>query len=89
MSCFKKTNDGNKEMIIFTIAKQFYQSMLASKSKNFKMLFWVCTFRRLSQTHIDLLINARQERFFSALIRMNFLCSWKPFEEKSHREPLH
>ena len=75
MSCFKKTNDGDKEMIIFTIAKQFYQSMLASKSKNFKMLFWVCTFRRLSQTHIDLLINARQERFFSALIRMNFLCS--------------
>ena len=33
MSCFKKTNDGNKEMIMFTIAKQFYQSTLASKSK--------------------------------------------------------
>ena len=33
MSCFKKTNDGNKEIIIFTIAKQFYQSTLASKSK--------------------------------------------------------
>ena len=36
MSCFKKTNDGNKEMIIFT---------MASNSKNFKMSFWVCTFR--------------------------------------------
>ena len=48
ISCFKKTNDGNKEMNIFTIAKQFYQSSLASKSKNFKMSFWVCTFRRLS-----------------------------------------
>ena len=64
MSCFKKINDGKKEMIIFTIAKQFYQSTLASKSKNFKMSFWVCTFRRLSQTHINLLINARQELFF-------------------------
>ena len=63
MSCFKKTNDGNKEMII-TIAKQFYQSTFASKSKNFKMSLWVCTFRRLSQTHINLLINTRQERFF-------------------------
>ena len=75
MSFHKKTNDRNKEMIIFTIAKQFYQSTLASKRKNFKMSFWVCTFRRLSQTHINLLINASQERFFSALIRMNFLCS--------------
>ena len=75
MSCFKKKNGRNKEMIIFTIAKQFYQSTLASKSKNFKMSFWVCTFRRLSQTHINLLINTRQERFFSALIHMNFLCS--------------
>ena len=64
MSFYKKTNDGNKEMIIFTIAKQFYQSTLASKSKNFKMSFWVCTFRRLSQTHINPLINARHERFF-------------------------
>ena len=64
MSFFKKTNDGNKEMIIFTIAKQLYQSTLARKSKNFKMSFWVCSFRRLSQTHINLLINARQERFF-------------------------
>ena len=75
MSCFKKKNGGNKEMIILTIAKQFYQSTFASKSKNFKMSLWVCTFRRLSQTHINLLINTRQERFFSALIRMNFLCS--------------
>ena len=75
MSCFKKTNDGNKEMIIFTIAKQFYQSTFANKSKNLKMSLWVFTFRRLSQTHINLLINTRQERFFWALIRMNFLCS--------------
>ena len=75
MSCFKKKNDGNKEMIIFTIAKQFYQFTFASKSQNFKMSLWVCTFRRLSQTHINLLINTRQERFFSALIRMKFLCS--------------
>ena len=45
MSCFKKTSNGKIEMIIFTIAEQFQQPMLANKSKNFKMLFWVCTFR--------------------------------------------
>ena len=45
MSCFKKTSNENIEMIIFTIAKQFQQPMLANKSKNFKILFWVCTFR--------------------------------------------
>ena len=33
MSCFEKTNDGNKAMIIFTIAKQFKQRTLACKIK--------------------------------------------------------
>ena len=33
MSCFHRTNDGNKETIIFTIAKQFKQLTLACKSK--------------------------------------------------------
>ena len=36
MSRFQKTNDGNKEMIIFTIAKQFKQLSLACKSKKKK-----------------------------------------------------
>ena len=31
MSCFQKTNDGNKAMIICTIAKQFKQLTLACK----------------------------------------------------------
>ena len=34
MSCSQKTSYGNKEMIIFTIAKQFKQLTLACKSKN-------------------------------------------------------
>ena len=33
MSCFQKTNDENKEMIIFTIAKQFKQLTLGYNSK--------------------------------------------------------
>ena len=33
MSCFQKTNDGNKAMIICTIAKQFKQLTLACKIK--------------------------------------------------------
>ena len=45
MNCFKKTSNRNEEMIIFTIAKQFKHPTLASKSKNFKISFWVCTFR--------------------------------------------
>ena len=36
MSCFKKTNDGNKEMTIFTIAKQSTQLTLACKGKKKK-----------------------------------------------------
>ena len=39
MSCFQKTNDGNKEMIIFTIAKQFKQLSLACKSKKKNSFF--------------------------------------------------
>ena len=39
MSCFQKTNDGNKETIIFTIAKQFKQLSLACKSKKKKIKF--------------------------------------------------
>ena len=37
MSCFKKTSNGNIEMIIFTIAKQFWQPMLANKSKKWHL----------------------------------------------------
>ena len=33
MSFFEKTNDGNKSMIICTIAKQFKQLTLACKTK--------------------------------------------------------
>ena len=33
MSCFEKTNDGNKAIIICTIAKQFKQLTLACKIK--------------------------------------------------------
>ena len=36
MSCFQKTTDGSKELIIFTIVKQFKQPTLACKSKNLK-----------------------------------------------------
>ena len=39
MSCFKKTNDGDEELIIFTIAKQFKQLALACKSKKKKKRF--------------------------------------------------
>ena len=37
MSCFQKTNDGNKAMIICTIAKQFKQLTLACKIKKNKI----------------------------------------------------
>ena len=37
MSCFQKTNDGNKAMIICTIAKQFKQLTLAYKIKKNKI----------------------------------------------------
>ena len=33
MSCFQNTSNENKEMIIFTIAKQFKQLTLACKIK--------------------------------------------------------
>ena len=37
MSCFEKTNDGNKAVIICTIAKQFKQLTLACKIKKNKI----------------------------------------------------
>ena len=83
MSCFQKTNEGNKEMIIFTIAKQFKQLSLARKSKRNKISFYICPFRKLSKTNTNLLIDAKQELFFSAC--MNSLCSRQSFEEKSRR----
>ena len=66
MSCFQKTNDGNKETILFTIAKQFKQLSLAHKSKRNKVSFYICPFRKLSKTNTNLLIDAKQEWFFSA-----------------------
>ena len=66
MSCFQKTNEGNKEMIIFTIAKQFKQLSLARKSKRNKISFYIFPFRKLSKTNTNLLIDAKQEWFFSA-----------------------
>ena len=62
MSCFRKTNEGNKEMIIFTIAKQFKQLSLARKSKRNKISFYICPFRKLSKTNTNLLIDAKQEQ---------------------------
>ena len=62
MSCFQKTNDGNKEMIIFTIAKQFKQLSLARKSKRNKISFYICPFRNLSKTNTNLLIDAKREQ---------------------------
>ena len=61
MSCFQKTNDGNKAMILCTIAKQFKQLGL----QNLKTLFHY-TFRKLSKTNTNLLIDAKQEWLFSA-----------------------
>ena len=61
MSCFEKTNDGNKAMIICTIAKQFKQLTLACKTS-----LYICTFRKLSKTNTNLLIDAKQEWLFSA-----------------------
>ena len=51
MSCFQKTNDGNKAMIICTIAKQFKQLTLACKIKktnplpleNFRKRIQICS----------------------------------------------
>ena len=40
-------------MITFTIAKQFQQSTFVSKSKNFKMSLWVCTFRNFRKLTQD------------------------------------
>ena len=65
MSCFKKTNDGNKAMIICTIAKQFKQLTLACKIKKTNPLY-ICTFRKFSETNTNLLIDANQEWLFSA-----------------------
>ena len=62
MSCFQKTNDGNKAMIICTIAKQFKQLTLACKIKKNKSI----TFRKFSKTNTNLLIDAKQEWLFSA-----------------------
>ena len=45
MSCFQNTSNENKEMIIFTIAKQFKQLTLACKIK--KKLKFYSTFVRL------------------------------------------
>ena len=67
MSCSQKTSYGNKEMIIFTIAKQLKQLTLACKSKNIKTSLYICTFWELSKTNTNLLIDAKQESiwFFS------------------------
>ena len=40
-------------MITFTIAKQFQQSTFVSRSKNFKMLLWVSTFRNFRKLTQD------------------------------------
>ena len=53
-------------MIIFTIAKQFKQLTLACKRKKIKISFYLCTFRKLSKTNTNLLIDAKQEWFSSA-----------------------
>ena len=66
MSCFKKTNDGDEELIIFTIAKQFKQLALACKRKK-KVLIYICTFRKLSKMNTNLLVDVKQEWFFSRL----------------------
>ena len=66
MSCFEKTNDGNKAMIIYTIAKQFKQLTLACKIKKKKKFHYTSTFRKLSKTNTNLLIDAKQEWLFSA-----------------------
>ena len=57
MSCFKKTNDGDEELILFTIAKQFKQLALACKSKKKKVLIYICTFRKLSKMNTNLLVD--------------------------------
>ena len=68
MSCFKKTNDGDEELIIFTIAKQFKQLALACKSKKKKkVLIYICTFRKLSKMNTNLLVDVKQEWFFLGL----------------------
>ena len=66
MSCFQKTNEGIEEMVIFTIAKQFKQLSLARKSKRNKISLHICPFRKLSKTNTNLLVDAKQEWFFSA-----------------------
>ena len=63
MSCSQKTSNGNKEMIIFIIAKQFKQLTLACKSKNINISLYICTFRKISKTNTKLLIDAKQEWF--------------------------
>ena len=63
MSCFQKTSDGNKAMIICTIAKQFKQLTMACKIKKIYISLYICTF---SKTNKNLLIDAKQEWLFSA-----------------------
>ena len=52
MNCFQITDDGKKEMT------------LACKSKEIKILFYICTFRKLSKTNTNLLKEVKQEWFF-------------------------
>ena len=52
-------------MIICTIAKQFKQLTLACKIKK-NISLYICTFRKLSKTNTNLLIDAKQEWLFSA-----------------------
>ena len=66
MSYFQKTNDGNKAMIICTIAKQFKRVTLACKIKKKKTSLYICTFRKLSKSNTNLLIDAKQEWLFPA-----------------------
>ena len=47
----------------------------------------MCTFRKLSKTGINLLIDVRQEFFFSASIHMNFLFTIT-VRKKGYRELL-
>ena len=66
MNCFQKTNEGNKRMIIFTIAKQFKQLSLARKSKRKKIH---STFARLenSRKRIQICSLTQNKNDFSRL----------------------
>ena len=69
----RKTRNGNKEIIIFIIARKFKQLTLTCKSKKIQVLFYICTFRNFRK-RIQIFSLTQNKNVFS---RLKF--AWIPF----------